>query len=174
MGKLLRKDREIYFLVLIVLSIALGVFATSKHPDIDLSAILPSANYICLVLNNIYIYYMFSRCKKIRSVYDKIITRIGQKKFFNSYILWFIFDIIIFFFIVIIPIYIKHGLNDKYMVVFILYLVLNFLNFFLQECVSMLIFLIPKGNVFISIPVFMNFVFHYIFIPWIMRFLFHF
>ena len=64
-----------------------------------------------------------------------------------------------------IPIYIKHGININFINILIVYVVLNFINFIIMEFISMLIFLIPKGNKFISIPVFMNFGFHYFLIP---------
>lgn len=166
MVKFLRKERIKYFFILFTLSIFLVIFASGdKSSTIDLISVLTSANYVCLILNNIYIYYIFVRENKVKSVYDKIVVRIGKRNFYKSFIINFIFDILIYFALVIIPIYIKHGININFINILIVYVVLNFINFIIMEFISMLIFLIPKGNKFISIPVFMNFGFHYFLIP---------
>lgn len=175
MANLFKKDRFVHFSILMILSISLCLIASGKKDSkIDLTSTLISANYICLILNNFYIYCMYSRCKKTKNMYDKTITRIGQKKFFNTYVLNFILDIIVFFIIVTLPILIKHGINSDYIYILITYLALNFINFFIQECISMLIFMTPKGNGFISIPILMNFGFHYLFIQWVLKLIFHF
>lgn len=174
MAKLLKKNRIIYFFIITIISSLLCIFASGKKDNsIDLTSTLISSNYICLILNNLYIHYMYTRCKKIKCIYDKIITRIGQKLFFNSYLLNSVIDIVVFFLIVAIPIYIKHGINNNYLILLIVYCFIYFLNFFIQECISMLTFLMPKGNFFICIPVFMNFGFHYMIIPLLIQFLFH-
>ena len=93
----------------------------------------------------------------------------SEEQVFNKYVLNVIIDICIYFLIVIISIYLKLGINLDYINILILYLILNFSNFFLQELISMLIFLLPKGNKYISIPIFMNFGFHYFLIPFIVN-----
>lgn len=166
MVKLFSKDRIKFFIILLVLSILCLLFLSGKRDEsVDLISTITSSNYICLILNNIYIYYIYTRTKKVKSIYDKIIVRVGQDKFFNSYVLNITVDILIYFLILLIPIYIKFGINMSFINIMIVYLVLNFSNFFIQEIISMLIFLIPKGNKFIVIPVFMNFGFHYFLIP---------
>lgn len=170
MVRLLQKDRLKFYIIFIIASAFCVIFLTGKKaPDNDMISCLTSANFICLILNNLYIYYIYTRALKIKSIYDKLIVRIGQKNFFNKYVLNVIIDICIYFLIVIISIYLKLGINLDYINILILYLILNFSNFFLQELISMLIFLHPKGNKYISIPIFMNFGFHYFLIPFIVN-----
>lgn len=83
----------------------------------------------------------------------------------------YVFDILVHFLIVIIPTYLKLGINMKYIDILIMYLILSFSNFIIQELISMFIFMLPKGNKYISIPVFMNFGFHYLLIPFILNYL---
>ena len=173
MVKLFQKDR-IKFLIIITLTSILCSFCLMGKIDksIDLISTLTSSNYICLILNNLYIYYMYTRTKKVKSIKDKIIVRIGNDTFLNQYILHFIIDILIYFLIVMLPIYLRVGINIKYGNVFIAYLALNFANFTIQEVVSMLVFLLPQGNKFITVPIFMNFGFHYFLVPFVVGTLF--
>lgn len=170
MAKLFKKDRIKFFVILVVVSVLCSFLLMGKIDNsVDLISTLTSANYICLILNNIYIYYIYSRTKKIKSIYDKIIVRVGQDSFFNRYLINVVIDIIVYFLIVIFPIYIRAGINYSYITILIVYLILNFASFFIQEIISMLIFLTPKGNKFIIIPVIMNFGFHYFLIPFIIE-----
>lgn len=170
MVKLFKKDRFKFLIILVVVSVLCSFLLMGKIDDnVDLISTLTSSNYICLILNNIYIYYIYSRTKKIKSIYDKIIVRVGQSSFFNKYLINVVIDIIVYFLIVIFPIYFRVGINYSYITILIVYLILNFSSFFIQEIISMLIFLIPKGNKFIIIPVFMNFGFHYFLIPFIIE-----
>lgn len=170
MVKLFKKDKLQFLLIFIVTNIFCAIFLLSpKSPEIDLISSLTSTNYITLILNNIYIFYMFKKAKKVKSIYDKIICRIGKKKFFCKYILNGIVDILVFLFITYLTIYLKLGINIKLMNFFIIFLFFNFINFLIQELFSMLIFLTKKGNKYIVIPVIMNLVFYYYFIPFLIK-----
>lgn len=173
MVKLLRKDRIKFLIILCFASVSSSLLLMGKiDANVDLISTLTSSNYICLILNNIYIYYIYTRAKKIKSIHDKIIVRIGQDSFFNCYVINFILDILVYFLLVMLPIYMRVGINFSYINIFIVYFVLNFTNFIIQEVVSMLIFLLPRGNKYIVIPIFMNFGFHYFLIPYIVGILF--
>ena len=173
MVKLLEKDRLKYFIIILLVSFLSCLLLSGKRSsDVDLISVLSSSNYICLILNNLYIYYMYTRCLKIRGVHDKIITRIGQKKFFNSYVINFVIDIIVYFLLIMLPIYIKFGINFSYINIFIVYLVLNFTCFFVEEVIGMLIFLVPNGYKYIVIPIILNFIFHYFILGFIINNLF--
>ena len=66
MIKLLKKDRLQFLLIFIVTNIFCAIFLLSpKSPKIDLISSLTSTNYITLILNNIYIFYMFKKAKKV-------------------------------------------------------------------------------------------------------------
>ena len=170
MVKLFKKDRVKFLIIFLIVSFLCSFLLMGKIDDnVDLISTLTSSNYICLILNNIYIYFIYTRTKKIKSIYDKIIVRVGQNSFFNNYLLNIVLDIIVYFSIVIIPIYMRVGINYSYIMIFIVYLILNFSNFFIQEIVSMLIFLMPRGIKYIIIPIFLNFGFHYFLIPFVLE-----
>ena len=170
MVKLLKKDRVRFYSLFVIINIFCVIFLLSEKKDgVDLISSLTSANYITLVMNNIYIYYMFRKEKKIRSIYDKIICRIGQHKFFNQYIFNSIIDILVYFFITYFIIYLKVGINMNLINFFIVFLITNFCNFFAQELFSMLIFLSKKGYKYIVIPIIMNLIYYYYFIPYLIK-----
>lgn len=166
MVRLLKKDRIKFYSVFILVAIFGAIVMLGKKTDgIDMISSLTSANYIAMILNNIYIFYIFTRCKKIKSIYDKIICRIGSKKFFYLYVINIIVDILLYFFIVDISLYLKLGINYDYLHFFIIFQVLRFSCFLIGELVSMLIFLSKNGNLFILVPIVLNVVFHYFVSP---------
>lgn len=168
MAKLLNKDRLKFYLIFIITGILCALFLIpEKTKDIDLISILTSANYIPLILNNIYIFYIYTKTKKVKSIYDKIVTRIGTKKLFYKYILNSIIDIIFYFIITYLIIYLKLGINLHYINFLYLFIFLNFSNFLVQELISMSIFIVEKGNKYIIIPIIMNLLFHYYLIPFL-------
>ena len=115
MAKLLNKDRLKFYLIFIITGILCALFLIpEKTKDIDLISTITSANYIPLILNNIYIFYIYTKTKKVKSIYDKIVTRIGTKKLFYKYILNSIIDIIFYFIITYLIIYLKLGINLHY------------------------------------------------------------
>lgn len=89
MAKLLNKDRLKFYLIFIITGILCALFLIpEKTKDIDLISTITSANYIPLILNNIYIFYIYTKTKKVKSIYDKIVTRIGTKNYFiNIYLI---------------------------------------------------------------------------------------
>ena len=132
MVKLLKKDRvKFYSIITLVAIFGAIVLLGKKADDIDMISSLTSANYIAMILNNIYIFYIFTRCKKIKSIYDKIICRIGSKKFFYLYVINIIVDILLYFFIVDISLYLKLGINYDLLHFFIVFQLLRFSCFFL-------------------------------------------
>ena len=172
MVKLLRKDRIKFYSLFVITNIFCVIFLLSaKKEGIDLITSATSANYIALVMNNLYIYYMFQKSKKIKSIYDKIICRIGQSSFFKKYILNSIIDILIYLFITYFIIYLKVGINMSLINFFTIFLITNFCNFFIQELFSMLIFLSRKGYKYIVIPIIMNLIYYYYFIPFLIKIL---
>lgn len=172
MGKLFFKNRVRFFLIILFASFFCCFTGIDNLSSVSLVNVISSANYICILLNNLYIYYIYSRCRTIKSIFDKIITRIGQKSFFYQYVFQFLIDIFLFILIVIIPIYLRVVIDPKYNLFLILYLVLYFCNVFLWEIFSMLIFLLKKGNKFIILPILLNVFFHYLLIPFIMNHIF--
>ena len=65
MVKLLKKDRVRFYSLFVIINIFCVIFLLSEKKDgVDLISSLTSANYITLVMNNIYIYYMFRKAKK--------------------------------------------------------------------------------------------------------------
>lgn len=173
MVKLLKKDRVKFYSVFILVAIfGAIVMLGKKTDDVDMISSLTSANYIAMILNNIYIFYIFTRCKKIKFIYDKIICRIGSKKFFNLYVINIIVDILLYFFIVDISLYLKLGINYDCLPFFIVFQLLRFSCFFIEELVSMLIFFRRNGNLFIIIPIVLNVVFHYFVSPVLVEYFF--
>jgi len=160
MAKLFRKNRIIYGLVILFLCIFSSLFLVNGN-DVDLSGILTSSNFITLIINNIYIYFIYSRCKNVKCIYDKIITRIGQSKFINSYVLNFLLDIVVFFILVALPHYLKFGLYSEYLYLFLITVLIYFITFIIFEVISMFIFILPKANYLIVIPVLLNVIIHY-------------
>ena len=168
MAKLLNKDRLKFYLIFIITGILCALFLIpEKTKDIDLISTITSANYIPLILNNIYIFYIYTKTKKVKSIYDKIVTRIGTKKLFYKYILNSIIDIIFYFIITYLIIYLKLGINLHYINFLYLFTFLNFSNFLIQELISMSIFIVEKGNKYIIFPIIMNLLFHYYLIPFL-------
>ena len=168
MAKLLNKDRLKFYLIFIITGILCALFLIpEKTKDIDLISTITSANYIPLILNNIYIFYIYTKTKKVKSIYDKIVTRIGTKKLFYKYILNSIIDIIFYFIITYLIIYLKLGINLHYINFLYLFTFLNFSNFLIQELISMSIFIVEKGNKYIIIPIIMKLLFHYYLIPFL-------
>ena len=70
MVRLLQKDRLKFYIIFIIASAFCVIFLTGKKaPDNDMISCLTSANFICLILNNLYIYYIYTRALKIKSIY---------------------------------------------------------------------------------------------------------
>lgn len=60
MVRLLQKDRLKFYIIFIIASAFCVIFLTGKKaPDNDMISCLTSANFICLILNNLYIYIIF-------------------------------------------------------------------------------------------------------------------
>lgn len=166
MVKLFKKEKILFIFLFIIMGIFCDIFfAGEKTIDNDVISASLSANYIALILNNLYILYMFFKTKKVKGLYDKIICRIGQKKFFNSYITNSLIDILLYMFITYSIIYLKLGINLNYIVVFIIFLALSFCNFLFQELISNLTFFTRKGSQYIIYPIMMNLLFHYYIVP---------
>lgn len=166
MVKAYKREKIVFFTLFVILGFLCNIFfAGKKSPDNDVISASLSANYIALLLNNSYILYMYFKTKKINYIYDKIVCRIGQKKFFNIYILNSILDILLYNFITYFIIYLKLGINIRFIAFFLTFLAVNLLNFFLQELVSTLVFFTQKGSKYIIYPVIMNLLFHYYMIP---------
>lgn len=165
MDRIFRRERIIFVIILILISIFSNIFLLGDTKNNDVISASVSANYITLIINNLYIIYMYVKSKKIKNVYDKIICRIKQTNFLNLYTINSIIDILIFQFITYFIIYLKVGINLDYKLLFIVVLGLNITNFFLQEMISTLNFVIKKGEVIFVLPFIMNLSLHYYIIP---------
>lgn len=165
MVKLLKKDRIVFYLTFIVLSTFGTLFLFFKTKDTDLIRALTSSNYIAIVLNNVYILYIYKKIKKIKSIYDKIICRVGSKKFFYQYLINSFIDIIIYFVIVNFIIYLKIGISLELLNFYIMYMILNFTCFFIMELVSMIALNYKNGYKYMILPVIINLVFYYYITP---------
>ncbi len=172
MDKLLRKDRIKFYLSLIVLSIVCSFLMLKKAKGVDMISTLTSANYIPMFLNNLYIYYIYTRCKKIKGIYDKIVCRIGSKKFFYLYIFNIIIDILLYILIVDLSLYLRVGIDTSYIQFYILFQILRFVCFFIEELISMVIFLRKNSGFLIIIPIILNIAFHYFLSPFLVDFYF--
>lgn len=166
MIKLIRKERILFYFLFIIAGIFCNIYLLGEATiDNDVISVSTSAKYIVLIINNIYITYLYVKSKKVKSVYDKIIIRVGTEKIFNQYIMNAIIDICFFQFITYFIVYLKVGINLEYISLFIVFLVLNTANFFLQELISTLVFTAKKGEKYIFLPILMNLIFHYYIVP---------
>lgn len=174
MAKLLKKNRYIFGLLIIVINLFCIIFLLgNKSSDVDLTSAMTSSNYIVLILNNLYILYIYIKTKKIKSIYDKLICRLGKRKFFSNYIINCILDIIVYFIIIYIPIYLKFGVNLSYINFLIIFIFLNFFCFIFEELISMLVFITKNGSKYIIIPISINLLFYYYLVPIIIGQLIH-
>jgi hypothetical protein len=170
MAKILKKDRIKYILIMLFLSIFFTLILSGKKEiDEDMVAVFITSHFITLIINNFYIYYIFTKTKKLKSIYDKIVVRIGRKNFFIKYFLNILLDVIIYLLIILIPLYIKFGFISTNINLFILFLVINISLFIIYELISISIIILPKGNKYIIIPVILNIIYHYILMPLIIN-----
>lgn len=166
MVKLLKKDRRKYYIIFALLSIFGNLLLFGDESD--LIATLTSSNYVFLILNNVYILYMYQKTKKIKSIYNNIICRIGSKKFLGQYIMNAIIDIIAYNIIIQLIIYLKLGIYMPAIDFFILISILRFACFLIQELVSMLVFMTKNGTKYMIIPIVINLFFNYYIINWLL------
>ena len=85
MVKLLRKDRIKFYSLFVITNIFCVIFLLSaKKEGIDLITSATSANYIALVMNNLYIYYMFQKSKKLKAFMIKLFVELDNQVFLIS------------------------------------------------------------------------------------------
>lgn len=162
MVKIFWKNISLKILIIVFISLLLlPMMVIKTTSDINLLSVSLSSNYITLVLNQIYILVMFKRVKTINSVYDKIVCRIGTKEFFKKYILLIATNILLYFAVLYTIVYVLVGLPMIYIIPFLIFLIINFASFMIQELIC-LIMIENNQNKYIWLPIIINLFFHYV------------
>ncbi len=165
MVKLIIKDR-IKFFALFIIIFAFGVFFAFSNDtkDIDLISLNTSSNFIVFILNNLYIIYIYTKTKNTKSIYDKLVCRLGRKKVICSYIINSIIDVICFCFITDFILYLKFGINYDYINFFIVFIICRFIVFMIFELMSLFLFNNKNSTRYILVPIILNLLFYKFFV----------
>ena len=122
------------------------------------------SNYLCVYMNNVFLlmnYQFTAQCNRLLS---PIITRIGEQKTYTS--VYYFLMMVSFIYTMII--YISYafffgGILPEDMFVTILFMILNLIVTFIETTFIYLQIGQKKNFIYLSLPIFMNFLFHIVY-----------
>lgn len=164
MGILFRKSIEKKQIILLIICLLIFPSMIQNKGETNLLFILFSSNYIALILDNVYIWMMFTRISKINAMFDKIITRYTKNQFLKRYILYAVLSSIIYLSILYVSIYSIVGLEKIYYSRVIAYFFIQTIYFVFLELFCMFSFGNNQKDGKMVMPVLINLIYHYVFV----------
>jgi len=167
METLFRKSIEKKQIILFIICLLIFPSMIQNKEKTNLLFVLFSSNYVALILNNIYIWVMFTRVAKINAMFDKIITRYSKEEFVKKYILYSILSSALYLLILYLTIYSIVGLESVYYQKIVCYFFTQIIYFTFLELFCMLSLessqeVSQDGKMIL--PIFINLIYHYVFV----------
>lgn len=167
MNVLFRKSIEKKQIVILILCLFLFPWLIENKEEASLLSVMFSSHYVALVLNNLYIWIMYTRIFKINTMFDKIITRCTKKEFFKKYIIYSILSTTFYLLILYFTVGCIVGTEPMYAKETVIYFFIQMLFFTFLELFGMMSFdssQLRNQNSKMVIPFFLNLIYHYVFV----------